>query len=295
MLQDPILLVDDDADLRSTLLQALLADGYRVNAVDSAVAALEAVKLHHYPVILTDLNMPGGPSGLELVAAVKARDPRVLCVIFTGYASLDVAIQSVKCGAYDFIRKPFKVTELEAILDRALDHAHLLRQVEGYQRDLEARVLARWEDQKIYHKEVLDLNAILTETLDHPDAKAVLAPFLRFLRHRHRPDGYVVLLPDGNQAWSILEREGGRPWAAFGTLPAPVDLVQIRDWGWIGGYPDGYLVPLRRGDCLMAALFLGFEERSSFHPEEASFELWRKHLEAALYSLLRERPLEILE
>ncbi|WP_005035728.1 response regulator [Holophaga foetida] len=283
MLQDPILLVDDDAELLSTLHQTLSMDGYQVDAVGSADAALEAVKQRHYPVVLTDLNMPGGPDGLELISAVKARDPKVLCILFTGYASLDTAIQAVKRGAYDFIRKPFKVAELEAVLDRALDHAMLLRQLEGYQKDLEARVLTRWQEQQAFHQEVLELNAILLETLDCSDERAILAPFLRFLKTHFRPDTLAVLRPEGDRSWTTLE--GPFPEREWIRLPAPGDLIKIREWD----DPESYLIPLRRGDCLMAALSLGFEKRSSFHPEQPSFELWRKHLEAALFALHRVR------
>ena len=87
--------------------------------------------------------MPGGPSGLDLIAAVKGRDPRALCVVITGYASLDVAVEAIKRGAYDFVQKPFKLVEIEAVLDRALEHARLLSQLEAYRRDLEERVVSR--------------------------------------------------------------------------------------------------------------------------------------------------------
>ncbi|MBP1626895.1 MAG: Response regulator receiver domain protein [Holophagaceae bacterium] len=287
MLQDPILLVDDDPELLSALFQSLEADGYQVETADGAVAALEAVKRRHYPVILTDLNMPGGPNGLELILAVKARDPKVLCILFTGYASLDSAIQAVKCGAYDFIRKPFKVAELEAVLDRALDHAVLLRQLEGYQKDLESRVLARWQEQQAFHQEVLDLNAMLLETLDCTDARSILAPFLRFLNARFKPGACAVLEPLGIRSWGILE--GTLPEGGLQRLPAPEDLQQIGTYE----HPESYLVPLRRGQCLMAALYLSFDSRSSFHPELAAFELWRKHVEAALFALHRLRAQEI--
>lgn len=287
MLQDPVLLVDDEPEVLSSLVQALTMDGYQVEGVSSAAAALEAMKERYYPVILTDLNMPDGPDGLELIQEVKARDPRVLCVLFTGYACLDSAIRAVKCGAYDFVRKPFKIAELEAILDRALEHGMLTRQLESYQKDLESRVVARWKEQQAFHQEVLELSTMLLEALECTEERTILAPFLRFMKTHFKPDSFAVLLPKGNRSWVPLE--GEIPPHGSDRFPAPEDLIRTLEWDDL----EGYLVPLRRGDCLMAALSLGFAERTSFHPEEPTFELWRKHLEAALYALHRLRTRSI--
>lgn len=126
MIPDPILIVDDEPDFRIPLREALISDGYNVDDAASAMAALALLDQKHYPVILTDLHMPGGPSGLDLIAALKGRDRNSLCVVITGYASLDVTVEAIKRGAYDFVQKPFKLVEIEAVIDRALEHARLL-------------------------------------------------------------------------------------------------------------------------------------------------------------------------
>ncbi len=286
---DPILLVDDEADLRASLKEALMEDGYVVEEADGAASALAQLGRRHFPVILTDLNMPGGPSGLDLIAAVKARDPKALCVVLTGYASLSTAIEALKRGAYDFVQKPFKLDELEAVLDRALDHARLLRQVEDYQRDLEDRVAARVEELRAFQGEVIALNGLLRKALGCLDESAVALPFLDHLRSRFGADGAVVLLPGSGRIWEVAARFGDRPWAAFGTLPLPDEFTEARDWGWAGGYPDGFLVPLRHEEELVGGLFLGFEGRTAFQPEDPAFELWKAQLEAALYAVRSAR------
>ena len=108
MITDPILVVDDEPDLRVPLRYSLEEDGYTVDEADSAASALAMMDHKHYAVIITDLYMPGGPSGLDLISAVKVKDPNTLCVVITGYASLDIAIRALKGGAYDFLQKPFK-------------------------------------------------------------------------------------------------------------------------------------------------------------------------------------------
>lgn len=288
-MMDPILLVDDEADLRASLREALTGDGYVVEEADGAASALAQIGRRHFPVILTDLNMPGGPSGLELIAAVKARDPRSLCVVLTGYASLSTAIEALKRGAYDFVQKPFKLDELEAVLNRALDHARLLRQLEDYQRDLEGRVAARVSELKTFQVEVLRLNTLLREALGALDERTLALPFLDYLRTRFKVDGAVILLPGEGRVWEIAARFGTRPWAALGSLPVPDTFLEPLDWGWDEGYPEGYLVPLRHGHVPLGALFLGFEARSAFQAEDPLFLLWKGQLEAGLFAVREAR------
>jgi FixJ family two-component response regulator len=286
MVPETVLLVDDEAELRCSIREALEADGYKVDDADSTQSALARVGRKHYPVIITDLNMPGGPSGLDLIAAVKAKDPKTLCIIITGYATLGVSIEAIKRGAYDFVQKPFKLEELEAVLDRALEHARVLRQLEAYQNDLESRVVARVGELKAFHGEVLRLNALLRGALGELLEGPMIRPFLDYLEDRFAPDGLVMFLPQGN-GWRILESRGNRPWAAIEGLPDPEAFTEMLEWEWEGGYPDGYLVPLGHEGRTLGALFLGFETRSAFHPEESLFELWRNQLVAALQALGR--------
>ncbi len=142
----PILIVDDEADLRNLLVEALTDEGYAVEGAEDGAKALDLVRSKHFPVIFTDLNMPGGLSGLELLRAVHDSDPKSLGILMTGYATTEAAIQALKRGAYDFIQKPFKLVEIEASLERALEHYRLLRENEEYQQNLEHMVEARTQE-----------------------------------------------------------------------------------------------------------------------------------------------------
>ena len=139
----PILIVDDEDDFRTLLVEALESMGYAAEGVASAEAAMARIKTHHFPVIFTDLNMPGGLSGLELLKAIQDLDPRAFTILMTGYATTESAIQALKRGAYDFIQKPFKLAEMEASLGRAMAHYRTLRENEAYQNRLEEMVEAR--------------------------------------------------------------------------------------------------------------------------------------------------------
>jgi len=286
MIPDPILLVDDEADLRANLKEALSLDGYQVEDAPDAATALALMGARHYPVVLTDLNMPGGPNGFQLIEALKASDPLTLCVVITGFASMETAIQAVKFGAYDFVQKPFKLAEIEAVLDRALDHAAVLRQLTNYQDDLEHRVMARVRELNQFHEEVLKLNDLLVASQREIGEWPILEPFLAHLRARFNPSECLALLPTPADGWVLAS--DGRPWAAGGT-PPPSGLRAPLDWEWRSGSPEGHVIPLRSGELLLGAVCLGFQERNAFHPDDPGFVLWRRQLEAALHGLRRTR------
>jgi FixJ family two-component response regulator len=278
MMADPILLVDDADELRANLKEALTLDGYQVEDAANANAALALMGSRHYPVVLTDLNMPGGPNGFQLIEAVKAHDPLTLCVVITGYASMETAIQAVKYGAYDFVQKPFKLAEIEAVLDRALDHAAVLRQLAGYQNDLEGRVMARVRELNLFHEEVLKLNDLLVASQSELSEAPILEPFLAHLRARYAPALCAALLPTADDGWEPA-----------GALPPPSALLAPMEWQWREGCPEGHLIPLRSGELCLGLICLGFEERNAFFPDDPAFVLWRRQLEAALHGLRRTR------
>ncbi len=287
MIPEPILLVDDEALVRSTLREALANDGYAVETADSGEAALALIAKKHYPLILTDLNMPGLP-GLELLAAIREKDPAALCVVITGYPTTDVAIEALRKGAYDFIRKPFKTVELEAVLDRALDHARLMKKVENYQADLESRVMTRTWELHAFHEEVLRLNALLLSAQKEIELEPLVRPFLDHLRTRFNPDGWAFLVPGaGADPWHYLSWTGDKTWPeveAWGDLGA---LHEAQECTVATGYSEGFMIPLRHGDTPLGMLVLGFDGRSAFYPSDRSFLLWKRQLESALLGLHR--------
>ena len=112
MIQEPILIVDDEVEVRVALLEALEDHGYSAEAVDSGEAALARMAQRSFPVVLTDLHMPGGQTGLDLIGAIRHHFPDTLCILITAYATLDTSIEALKRGAYDLIQKPFRLAEM---------------------------------------------------------------------------------------------------------------------------------------------------------------------------------------
>jgi putative nucleotidyltransferase with HDIG domain len=119
-----ILVVDDEKVIRAILSDFLSAEGYRVAAVDDGLRALEELESNPYDLVITDMMMPE-MGGVELLTEINHRNYPVICIIMTGFGTVETAIQAMKHGAYDYILKPFKVDEMLKVIERALEKRRL--------------------------------------------------------------------------------------------------------------------------------------------------------------------------
>jgi CheY-like chemotaxis protein len=110
-----ILVVDNDAVFREELAELLRDDDHTVVVAPSVMKALEALGQEEFDVVLTDLKMPR-QSGMELVHEVRRRWPRTLVVMVTGYATVETALEAMKLGAFDYVRKPFRIEQVRETL-----------------------------------------------------------------------------------------------------------------------------------------------------------------------------------
>ncbi|HYK87597.1 MAG TPA: response regulator [Acidobacteriota bacterium] len=108
-----VLVVDDDEDMRATLMDFISRMGAKVKTASDVSDAKRALtsELAPFDLVLTDLKLPGG-SGLDIVQAAHVRNSETLVTIITGFASLETAIEAVRLGAYDYITKPFSLEEI---------------------------------------------------------------------------------------------------------------------------------------------------------------------------------------
>lgn len=113
-----ILVVDDDAVFRQELGDLLEADGHEVAIAPSVPKALEELEARDVDVVFTDLKMPRH-SGLELLKEVRRRWPQTLVVMVTGFATVETAVEALKAGAFDYIRKPFQIEQVQKVLEVA--------------------------------------------------------------------------------------------------------------------------------------------------------------------------------
>jgi DNA-binding NtrC family response regulator len=115
-----VLVVDDEEDLREMLAFVLSGAGFEVLTADSGLSAVELAKEHRFDLAISDLKMPG-MNGVETLTALKQIDASMEVIIVTGYASEETAVECLKRGAYGYLRKPFELDELHALVDRAVE------------------------------------------------------------------------------------------------------------------------------------------------------------------------------
>jgi response regulator RpfG family c-di-GMP phosphodiesterase len=139
-----ILVVDDEAHVRSMLGSTLERNGYEVQLASSGREALEALALNTYDLVLTDIVMQD-LNGITLLERVHAQQPNLPVVMVTAIHDISVAIDSMRRGAYDYLLKPFERDHLLSTVERALKHRQLLEDSQNYQQSLEQMVRARTE------------------------------------------------------------------------------------------------------------------------------------------------------
>jgi len=122
-----ILFVDDDP-VTCTIFERFCEDrAYDGTVMDSAEQALERFRSEPFDLVVTDLRMPG-MDGLAFVQAIREHDPETAVLVVTGYSSVENAVESIKAGAQDFIKKPFDLDELAIQVDQALEQVRMARE-----------------------------------------------------------------------------------------------------------------------------------------------------------------------
>lgn len=140
----PILLVDDEEDIRDVLSLSIADMGYAVHAAENGEKAIDIFRQIDPPIVMTDIKMPG-MDGIELLQKLKRENPETEVVMITGHGDMDLAIKSLKFEATDFITKPINVDALEIALKRVQDKIVMKRQLQAYTRNLEALVREKTE------------------------------------------------------------------------------------------------------------------------------------------------------
>ena len=124
---EPVLLVEDKAELRAMLRKALERFGYEVEEAPDGTAAIEKARNRRYQLILSDLKLPGH-SGIDVLREAKRAEPTIPVILVTAYGSVEEAVTAMKEGAYDFVQKPVDLDHLKLLLQRATREQELLRE-----------------------------------------------------------------------------------------------------------------------------------------------------------------------
>jgi len=119
-----VLVVDDDEDIRELIISYLNGLGLLVTGASDGRAAIATLQRSggRYGLVVTDLNLPGA-DGFAVLQAARQANGNCYVVIVTGYASLDSAIHAVRVGAYDYLAKPFSLSQLDVVVKRITSRA----------------------------------------------------------------------------------------------------------------------------------------------------------------------------
>ncbi|MBI4566459.1 MAG: sigma-54-dependent Fis family transcriptional regulator [Planctomycetes bacterium] len=232
-----MLIVDDEVDFRNTMRERFERKNFEVETAPDAPVALNLLD-RAFDVALVDIRMPG-MDGMTLLRQAKDRCPLLEVIMITGQGRIEAAVEAVKSGAYGYLTKPVRTSELDAAIDRALEHAALSRDRRVRDQEWSRR---RMLDDFIYgspEMKSLEETAARVAATDVTvllegetgAGKEVLAQHIH--RRSPRAGGPFVVLDCGTLAGSILERElfGHERGAYTGADETRPGLVSIAEGG----------------------------------------------------------------
>jgi DNA-binding NtrC family response regulator len=124
-----ILVVEDEPNMRKLLLMNLRGEGHSIVETDCVREGLAALQSNDFDVILTDQRLPDG-EGLEILTALTSSGSPTAVIVLTAYGSVELAVETMRKGAFDFLTKPFSTENLKAVVQRAVRHTFLRRENE---------------------------------------------------------------------------------------------------------------------------------------------------------------------
>ncbi len=276
-----ILIVDDDTAVRDVIGVLLKEEGYACTAVPSAPAALEAAAAAEFPLVISDVKMPG-KDGMWLLERVREAHPDTAVIMLTAFGDTEAAVECLRRGAADYLLKPPKVTDLIRAIERALARRRLELARQRYRQSLEKRVREKTADLALALRDlettysstlwalVTALDAREHETGDHSQrvVRYTLAIAKRLgVPERELPDiGRGALLhdigkigvPDAillkpakltDAEWVEMRKHPQTGWTILQSIPfldVPAEIVLCHQERYDGGgYPRGL-----RGDAI---------------------------------------------
>jgi len=119
-----ILIIDDEKNIRLTLSQCLELSDYHVDTAISGEHGLEKFAVNNYDLVLLDMKMPG-IDGMEALRRIERQNPVQKVIMITAFGTIETAVEAMKLGAVDYLRKPFTPDEIRTIVKRVLEREHI--------------------------------------------------------------------------------------------------------------------------------------------------------------------------
>ncbi|MFA5074408.1 MAG: response regulator [Nitrospirota bacterium] len=140
-----LLVVDDDPYILESISALLTASGYKVYACHNALEAMKLVQEMEFDLVLTDIKMPQ-ITGTELLKRIRSHNQQIPVILMTAFAELDVAVDAIKRGAFDFITKPYNPDYLLHSVEKAVKYTRFVQMEKNYKDMLEETVRLRTKE-----------------------------------------------------------------------------------------------------------------------------------------------------
>ena len=235
-----ILLIDDDASLRRVLEYNLLEEGYEVQAAASGEEGLRLFKQFQPDLVITDMKM-SGMDGLKVLNAIKESSAETLVIIITAFGTVDVAVEAMRAGAYDYITKPFNRDALKLTVKKALRFSGLaeenkrLKNALSDKADFRSIVGSSPEMEKVFEviRKVADTEAAVFITGESGTGKELIARSLH--ANSSRRNGPFVAINCSAIPRDLLESElfGHTKGAFTGAIKEKYGKFQLAEGGTI--------------------------------------------------------------
>jgi PAS domain S-box-containing protein len=227
-----ILVIDDDLHLLATLSDTLKMKGYEVTGVQTGREALAQLEEHIFDVALIDLRLDD-VTGLDVLAGIKARAPETECILLTGHASQDSAIQAIHMNAFGYFQKPFDMDQVLLSVQRALEKREAARALreshERYQAVIHSATDAIISADSMGN--IIGWNPGAERMFGYSDAEALNQPLLMIMPVRHQErhlTGMSRVLTGGEKhiIGATVEMEGVRKDGS--EFPLELSLAELR-------------------------------------------------------------------
>ena len=213
-----VLIVEDEEFIRESLCEILSLNGYKAVAFSTGEEGVQAVGERDYDIAITDLRLPG-ISGIDVVREVKAASPHTACIILTGYASVESAVEAMRVGAYTYLKKPFSKDELLIIMDNAYELSSLKVENRQLKKEIERS----------------STDAILGNSVEIDNVRALIAKVAD-------TDTTVLILGDSGTGKELVARalhygssRSDKPFVPINCGAIPEDLLESELFGYEKG------------------------------------------------------------
>jgi len=213
-----ILLVEDEEYIRESLKEILEMNGYKVTTAHNGESGIEAASKASFDILITDLKLPG-TDGIGVIRSIKSTSPDTTCIVLTGYASVETAVEAMRVGAFTYLKKPLNKDELLIILEKAKEF-HSLKEENSKLKD---------EIKKNYTTAILGTSAVIQDIRDLIDKIA-------------DTDSTVLILGESGTGKELVARalhygstRSKKPFVPINCGAIPEDLLESELFGYEKG------------------------------------------------------------